>query len=829
MNKHLIISLAAAMLALTAAQAQDDNGFDLSSQRKEKSDVLPVPGAKADHHGIVLNPTPQQFTVNAKGGKLDISRGFRVTAATASLRDAAACLPAAAKGVKLTIACGKGKGVKACSGAYTLQVTKGGIAITGYDDAGAYYGLQTLRQLLASEAAKGGTLPALSISDYPTLPVRGIVEGFYGEPWSHQVRLSLIQFMGQNKLNTYVYGPKDDPYHSSPNWRKPYPEKQAQNISELAEASRKARVDFVWGIHPGKDIKWNEEDYHNLLNKFEMMYALGVRSFAIHFDDIDGEGTNPVRQVELLNRLQREFVKAKGDVTPLIVCPTDYSQLWANPTENGMLAIYGRTLDPSIMVFWTGAVVCSDLTRETLDFVNARIKRPALYWWNFPVTDYARHIVMQGPTYGLDTSLGAEQTCGILSNPMENGEASKLALYGVADYCWNTHAYNPMDNWERGLAEVTPECVDAYRTFAIHSSDTETGYRRDESWETETYRLADYTQARYEALNTQLAHAATAPQALRSQCRNSKLMRELSPWLPEFEKLIARCTATNDIIRRYHNGAGVAELWPDYVANLMSADDILAYGRHKSGTLKLQPFYENAMDDLAEAFYQKLTGHISSACHPIGTYNNIHASQSKLMLDGDAKSYYHSGASQETGHWIGLDLGSVKSVRDVEIIQGRDSKDDVDFFDHCIVECSSDGQNWQPLTGELTGVYEIRWQGEPVQARYVRMRKLPSAKKSWCAVRSFTVNAGANPAQDGNLATYTRNYGATVYALQAGTSNVSIFMRPADGTAITLRQLDKQGKCLDQQTVTASAATISRQAGATAIEITGEADIFEIM
>lgn len=84
-------------------------------------------------------------------------------------------------------------------------------------------------------------------------------------------------------------------------------------------------------------------------------------------------------------------------------------------------------------------------------------------------------------------------TSGVLSNPMEHGEASKLALYGVADYNWNVADYNAIDNWERGLVDLTPEAHEAYRTFAIHSCDTETGYRRAESWETNTFRLADYS------------------------------------------------------------------------------------------------------------------------------------------------------------------------------------------------------------------------------------------------------------------------------------------------------------------------------------------------
>ena len=161
----------------------------------------------------------------------------------------------------------------------------------GYDERGAFYGLQTLRQIVNSEMAKG-QMPYTTCNDYPDLPNRGVVEGFYGEPWSHQVRLSLIDYYGKNKMNTYLYGPKDDPYHSCPNWRLPYPEKEAKNISELVQACRRNRVDFVWAIHPGQDIKWNEEDYQNLVHKLDLMYDLGVRSFAIFFDDISGEGAN---------------------------------------------------------------------------------------------------------------------------------------------------------------------------------------------------------------------------------------------------------------------------------------------------------------------------------------------------------------------------------------------------------------------------------------------------------------------------------------------------------------------------------------------------------
>lgn len=717
--------------------------FDLSSQRSEKQDVKPVPGKKIDHQGIVINPTPHQISVD-RNQTCSLLEGIVLKDKQKAFANDLGFLKQQKKGVSLTIDFGAKaaarQNVKAVSGAYALSIGKKGITITGYDERGAFYGIQTLRQLMESEVAAKGTLPFVEINDYPDLPDRGVVEGFYGNPWSHEVRLSLLDFYGKFKMNTYLYGPKDDPYHSSPNWRQPYPEKEAKQISELIEASRKNRVDFVWAIHPGKDIKWNEEDYHNLVNKFNWMYDLGVRHFAIFFDDISGEGTNPYKQVELLNRLTDEFVKEKGDVAPLIVCPTDYSQLWANPTENGSLAIYGKALNPDIKVFWTGAVVCSDLTPETLEFINSRIKRPAYYWWNYPVTDYVRHILMQGPVYGLDTSLTSNEVCGVVSNPMEHGEASKLALYGVADYAWNLADYNAMDSWERGLTELMPQAREAYRTFAIHSCDTENGYRRDESWETRTFRMANWNDDAANALEAEFKKIEQVPAQLEAGCTNLQLLNELRPWLEEFGKLGSRGVRTLELARIHRQGQDDALFWKKYVQNLMTPEERASYAAHKSGTMKLQPFYENAMDDMAHEYLKQLSGSVPTDYKGIGSFSSAATIQTKLMLDNDSTTFYTSGIGQQDGDWIGLDLHSVRPVSEVSILQGRNSKDDVDYFDHAILECSEDGKTWKPLIAEMKNQYIIHWQGEPQQARYVRLKRLDSSRRNYASVRSFEVN-----------------------------------------------------------------------------------------
>lgn len=108
-----------------------------------------------------------------------------------------------------------------------------------------------LRQLMESPIAQNKQLPYLDINDYPDLPNRGVVEGFYGTPWSHQVRMSLIDFYGKFKMNTYLYGPKDDPFHSCPNWRLPYPEKEAQNIKRTGRSLQAQSSRFRMGYPSG--------------------------------------------------------------------------------------------------------------------------------------------------------------------------------------------------------------------------------------------------------------------------------------------------------------------------------------------------------------------------------------------------------------------------------------------------------------------------------------------------------------------------------------------------------------------------------------------------
>ena len=685
---------------------------------------------------VQINPTPQKIEL-AKKGSLKIDKGFKVEGDVAEM--VKSYLNVSQEGVPMSIIVDENLAqtdtTLAKSGAYILNVSADGIVVSAYDERGAFYAVQTLRQLAVEKA-----IPYMTITDYPDMPYRGVVEGFYGNPWSHSTRVSLIDFYGKFKMNSYLYGPKDDPYHSSPYWRLPYPEEEAQKIKELVEASKRNYVDFIWAIHPGKDIQWTESDYKKLYNKFEAMYDLGIRSFALFFDDISGIGTRPDMQAQLLNRLHTEFVEVKGDVAPLIICPTDYTKLWANPAPDGYLALLGKVLHPSIHVMWTGDFVCGDITTETLNWVSERIKRPSFIWWNYPVTDYVRNLILQGPVYGLDSTATTATMAGFVSNPMEHGEASKLALYGVADYTWNIKAYEPMKNWEAGLQELMPAAKEAYRTFAMHSCDTETGYRRDESWETETFTIDNYTQQQYDALMAEFKRVEDAPAVIDSLCENRALAAELRPWLVEFEKLGIRGQKTLQLIKLYEAGE-YEKFWNLYEENRMTDEEQAAYLAHKSGTLKLQPFIDDANDALINKYVSTLSGKPLPVRKAIGTFANLATTQVKPMFDGDINSFYTSGDAQKDGSWFGIDLGEVTDVKKVVINQGRNVPNDVDYFDMARLEYSLDGENWQILRDNINGVYDIIWEGIPVQAQYVRLARLDdSSRENWVAVRSFEVN-----------------------------------------------------------------------------------------
>lgn len=292
----------------------------------------------------------------------------------------------------------------------------------------------------------------------PRFTHAGVIEGFYGTPWSHRDRLDLLRFMGQAGLNTYVYAPKDDPYHRE-RWREPYPRAEAARLHELVDSARAAGVSLWYAVSPGGSMTYADSaDYAVLLEKLAAVRVFGVTTFGLFLDDVPTTLTHEVDRraygslaaahASLINRLVRD-VAAWGDT--LVVTPTTYTDAWG---DRDYLTALGRAADSAVAFFWTGPDVASPgVSAADGARWRALLGRPMLLWDNYPVNDYARWRPFLGPLRGRASDLGSSVT-GIVANPMNEAHASMIALATLADYARDPAGYDPDAAWRAALQSL---------------------------------------------------------------------------------------------------------------------------------------------------------------------------------------------------------------------------------------------------------------------------------------------------------------------------------------------------------------------------------------
>ena len=84
----------------------------------------------------------------------------------------------------------------------------------------------------------------------------GIIEGFYGKPWTWDERAEVMRWCHERGMDTYVYAPKDDPKHRE-RWREPYGNGKLDGFARLVD-DKTLRVGF--GISPGLSIDCYADD-----------------------------------------------------------------------------------------------------------------------------------------------------------------------------------------------------------------------------------------------------------------------------------------------------------------------------------------------------------------------------------------------------------------------------------------------------------------------------------------------------------------------------------------------------------------------------------------
>jgi hexosaminidase len=99
---------------------------------------------------------------------------------------------------------------------YTLEVTTKGVVVSANEPAGLFYGMQTLLQLLPKEIESkkqvnaNWVLPAVSITDYPRFPWRGIMLDVSRHFFSKEDVMAYIDEIARLKYNTFHWHLTDD-------------------------------------------------------------------------------------------------------------------------------------------------------------------------------------------------------------------------------------------------------------------------------------------------------------------------------------------------------------------------------------------------------------------------------------------------------------------------------------------------------------------------------------------------------------------------------------------------------------------------------------------
>jgi hyaluronoglucosaminidase len=438
----------------------------------------------------------------------------------------------------------------------------GTLVLAADDPAGAFYAAQTLRQL-AHPGDK--TVSGIGIVDHPAMPLRGTIEGFYGSPWTQQERLDQLDFYGQHKLNTYVYAPKDDPYHRE-RWREPYPADRLAGLRELVERAAANHVRFTFAVSPGVSICYSDPaDTQALTAKLQALYDLGVRTFSVALDDIDYTHWNcdadptafgPASaeaaghaQARLLNAVQYDFVATHPGTQPLQTVPTEYRRTADSPYRTALRA----ELDPAIVVLWTGVlVVPAEITVAQAAAAAQVYGRPTFIWDNTPVNDYpaTEGRLLLAPYARREAGLSA-QVKGIVSNPMNQAAASKVALVGLADFTWNDRAYDPERAYRAAASDLVtgagpapaadPGVVDALLVFfdVEHLAPT-SGEGLSQPQAPALAAQLDQFRSRWSSgdragavagLRPYAERLAGAPDAIRSGVADPAFLSDCAPWL----------------------------------------------------------------------------------------------------------------------------------------------------------------------------------------------------------------------------------------------------------------------------------------------------------
>ena len=346
---------------------------------------------------------------------------------------------------------------------FRVSIAEDGSVVGRYsDERGKEYMFRAMKTL-----TRRGKYPICQCCDWPSFSMRGVVEGFYGKPYSWTQRLSLMKYLSELKMNTYIYAPKGDEFHRD-KWRISYPSSEMENLKKLAVEAERNNIAFYYALSPGKDFDFAEKvDFQAALSKLEEIRQLGIEHFALLMDDIDPT-LSPAAEKKFKTpagahaALANYIYEHLRPQSPLLFCPTDYMQNFDTPYRT----VLRGALNEEISVFWTGYnTVAEAVTDGDGEAAAASFGRKCVLWDNYPVNDFQpKRRIYLGAIQNRGRYLPRTHT-GYIANLSELYECSKIPLSTMAEYAWDSENYEAKKALDKVVGTYFKGCVKAGKIF----------------------------------------------------------------------------------------------------------------------------------------------------------------------------------------------------------------------------------------------------------------------------------------------------------------------------------------------------------------------------
>lgn len=667
---------------------------------------------------------------------------------------------------------------------YLLSADNGTILILGDDTDSVYYGLATLQMMFSS--FNGKRFLNVQIEDFAVMKMRGFIEGFYGG-WNYEGRESLMRFARDYKMNTYIYASKSDAYHKNDQL---YPESDISKIKELVDVGKATKVEYGWSIHISYFFG-NSDPYETklerLMKKFQQLYDVGVRKFAILNDDFGAGSLADV--VKLLNDVTQQFLIPK-DCRNLTYCMQGYNKGWAldGYGQYGQEMEAMKDVDASVDLFWTGDGVNAPITQETVDFVKERTNHEAVTWLNYPVNEHDHSGIFLGEIshYVRD---GVTGLAGAMSNPSRFTEANKVGLFQLAALFWNNHNYlaNAVNLWEDSFKYLQPEVYEAYLKIARNvancpnSGRVPNGFPESEYIREELASVGEKIKKGKSIANDpdaqmlkhEFEEILDAITVFRAECSNETLVEELDPWLKGLadvatagkavlEALFAAEEKDVDSMWKGLGTAGAAMDRHNTYPTFTGGNNMAA-----AGSKRLVPFVSTALisakNQMASILDPGSTEFTPSFYGRMGGTDRENDANSAKIFDGDESTFAAYSTNQQAGDYFGIDMGKTIPVTSIKILQAKTGENDTadangnwDYFHNAVLEYSVDGDTWEVIK-EYPEDRTPRRISEDVDidARFIRLRltKKGTANKAeyYTEIREFSVNGDVQKEEEYGL------------------------------------------------------------------------------